>query len=521
MILNSTHRNALISPVRNIAGKVELYEGSTLLNTFNHSDALSSLTVSRVGDSSKFFGFGVCQKIEVKLIDTQRAFDINTSHNLKVSFITNRSTISPTPRFYVSEVRRDENTNELTVFAYDFIYKTQNHTVSELNLEAPYTIGDVVSAIVGFLGVSFSYDTITREAFNTEYPTGANFDGAETLREVLDAIAEATQTIYFVNNSNALTFKHLKKDADPVLTIDKANYITLDSKTNRRLASIVSATELGDNVSASLEVSGTTQYVRDNPFWELREDITTLLDNALAVVGGITINQFNCNWRGNYLVEPGDKIAFVTKDDNTIISYLLDDTYTYNGGVSADTAWNYEDNENESADNPTTLGGALKQTFAKVDKANKQIEIVASDVQANSEEISSLELTTDSITASVSKMDNDVSDLANEVNTKMTSEEVSISIQTALGEGVERVTTSTGFTFNEEGLHISKTDSEITTSITEDGMTVYRNNDEVLTADNLGVKAEDLHATTYLIIGNNSRLEDYNSNRTGCFWIGR
>ena len=39
-------------------------------------------------------------------------------------------------------------------------------------------------------------------------------------------------------------------------------------------------------------------------------------------------------------------------------------------------------------------------------------------------------------------------------------------------------------------------------------------------ADNLGVKAEDLHATTYLIIGNNSRLEDYNTNRTGCFWIG-
>ena len=520
MILNSTHRNALISPVRNITGKVELYEGSTLLNTFNHNDALSSLTVSRVGDNSKFFGFGVCQKIEVKLIDKQRAFDINTSQNLKVSFITNRSTVSPTPRFYVSEVRRDENTNELTVFAYDVIYKTQNHTVAELNLEAPYTIGDVVSKIVGFLGVSFSYDTITRAAFNTEYPTGANFDGAETLREVLDAIAEATQTIYFMNNSNALTFKHLKKDADPVLTIGKDSYFTLESKTNRRLATIVSATELGDNVSASLAVSGTTQYVRDNPFWDLREDVATLVENALAVIGGITINQFDCNWRGNYLVEPGDKIAFVTKDDNTIISYLLDDIYTYNGGVSADTAWSYEDNEGESADNPTTLGAALKQTFAKVDKANKQIELVVSDIQGYTDRISRIEMTTDNITASVSKIDNDMADLTNEVNAKMSAEDVSISIQTALGEGVEKVTTATGFTFNEEGLHITKSDSEITTSITEDGMTVYRNDDTVLTADNLGVKAEDLHATTFLIIGNNSRLEDYNSSRTGCFWIG-
>jgi hypothetical protein len=52
-------------------------------------------------------------------------------------------------------------------------------------------------------------------------------------------------------------------------------------------------------------------------------------------------------------------------------------------------------------------------------------------------------------------------------------------------------------------------------------MKVYKSSQEVLVADNLGVKAEDLHATTYLIVGNNSRFEDYNSSRTGCFWIGR
>lgn len=519
MILNSTHRNMLISPARSIAGKVELYNGSTLLNTFQHTDALSSFTVSRAGDK-KFFGFGVCQEIEVKLVDRERAINIEKGQNLKVSFITNRSTVSPTPRFYVSEVMRDENTNELTIKAYDIIHKAKSHTVAELNLEAPYTITDVVSKIVGLLGVSSSYDTITRDAFNAEYPTGANFDGAETIREVLDAIAEATQTIYFVNNSNALMFKHIKKDADPVLTIRKADYFELKSKENRILSDICSATELGDNVTATTGITGETQYVRDNPFWELREDIATLLDNAIAQIGGMSANQFECKWRGNYLLEPGDKIALVTKDDNTVISYLLDEKYTYNGGISAETKWEYG-KEDETESNPNTIGGALKQTFARVDKANKQIELVASDVQANSEEISSLELTTDSITASVSEIDSNVSNLSREVNTKMTAEDVSISIQTALDAGIERVTTSTGFTFNEEGLHISKSNSEVTTSITEDGMIVYRNDDAVLTADNLGVRAEDLHATTFLIVGDNSRFEDFDGTRTGCFYIGK
>lgn len=518
MILNSTHRNMLISPARSIAGKVELYEGSTLLNTFKHTDALSSFTVSRAGDK-KFFGFGVCQEIEVKLVDKQRVINIEKEQNFKVSFVVNNSTVSPTPRFYVSEVQRDENTNDLTVKAYDIIHKTKSHTVAELELEAPYTVMDVVSAIVGFLGISFSFETITRNAFNIEYPTGANFDGAETLREVLDAIAEATQTIYYVNNNNALTFKHLKKDADPVLTIRKADYFELKSKENRTLAEICSATELGDNITTVTGATGETQYVRDNPFWELREDIVTLLDNAIALVGGISLNQFSCKWRGNYLVEPGDKIALVTKDDNTVISYLLDEKYTYSGGIVAETAWDYG-KEDETATNPNTLGGALKQTFAKVDKVNKQIELVVSEVEGYSEEISKIEMTTDTITASVSKMDSNISELSAEVNTKMSAEDVTISIQTALSEGTERVTTSTGFTFNEEGLHISKSNNEITTSITEDGMSVYRNNDEVLRADNLGVKAEDLHATTFLIIGNNSRLEDYNDKRTGCFWIG-
>jgi hypothetical protein len=100
----------------------------------------------------------------------------------------------------------------------------------------------------------------------------------------------------------------------------------------------------------------------------------------------------------------------------------------------------------------------------------------------------------------------------------MTEEEINLAIKTNLITGVSQVTTSTGFTFNGDGLTVSKEGSEITTQITEDGMTVSKDNKEVLVANNEGVQAEDLHATTYLIIGENSRFEDFGS-RTGCFWI--
>lgn len=51
-------------------------------------------------------------------------------------------------------------------------------------------------------------------------------------------------------------------------------------------------------------------------------------------------------------------------------------------------------------------------------------------------------------------------------------------------------------------------------------MSIYKNNEEVLTADNTGVTQVNATIKQYLIVGKNSRFEDYGSDRTGCFWIG-
>lgn len=88
-----------------------------------------------------------------------------------------------------------------------------------------------------------------------------------------------------------------------------------------------------------------------------------------------------------------------------------------------------------------------------------------------------------------------------------------------VASGVSSVSNAVG-TFNSDGLRISRTGSEMSTQITDNGMTVSRNEQQVLVANAQGVDAENLHATTYLIVGKYSRFEDYGDNRTGCFWIG-
>ena len=386
--------------VRRVKAKALHYSDGALAHTFTENNRIKSIEIQRVGENSKFFGFGISHRLNIKLIDVNRELSFTTSDYFIPSIGLEEYT--QFPHMYITETNRDENTNELSITAYDILEKSKKHTFSELTLAAPYTISDVANSIGSFLGISVSIPEL--DVFNTNYPNGANLEGTESLYDLLTAAAEATQTIFYMNGSNTLVFKRLDISGNPALTITKEDYITLDSGDNRRLQTICSATELGDNVSASTTQIGTTQYIRDNPFWELRDDIDTLVDNALAAVGNMTINQFSCEWRGNPLLEPGDKIALTTKDNQTLISYLLNDTLTFDGSLSQKSEWNYEDSE-EDESNPSDLGEVLKQTYARVDKANKQVNILVSQVEANKSNISSLQLNTESISATVESLE--------------------------------------------------------------------------------------------------------------------
>lgn len=691
----SAYNSAISASVRKIKAKVELYNGSTLVATYTQADKVISFDIQRVGEDGKFFGFGICHRLNVHLIDVQRELDISTANTIKISLGaelpdgTTEYKIYPT--FQVSEVHRDENTNELSVTAYDAIYKASEHTVSELVLTKPYTIKQFVAACASVLGVS----AIGHTNFILSYENGANFDGTETLREALDDVAEATQTIYFLDANNKLCFKQLDKDGNAVISIDKSKYITLKSGVGHRLQTICMCTELGDNVSESTTLVGSTQYVRDNAFWELRDDIAALVHNAITTIGDMSIDVFDCTWRGNPALEVGDKIALTTKDNKALTAYLLNDTIKYDGSLQEKTQWKYDANSTETDSNPTSLGDAIKQTYARVDKQEKQITLLASEMNSqtqaikktvkqvdveyylststtsatggswsttaptwqegkymwsrqkvtytdgtsitrnatciagakgadgkngkdgrgitsvtteyyistsqtelaggswsasqpaweegkyiwtrskivynnpttteyttavcdaawaqinaiqgqqktNTTDISQLKVEKNNISASVativekqSDIDSTIVDmqkgigeqnqsnaaqfesLTNKVNATMTSEQVQLAISTEVAKGANKVTTSTGFKFDDSGLTISKTNSEMSTTIDEDGMSIYKGSEEVLTADNTGVDAKNLHATTYLIIGTNSRFEDYGS-RTGCFWI--
>lgn len=531
MLINNLHLSELTSPVQTIRARVEIYKGSALEKVCDCGKDLSDFTIERLGEG-KFFGYGICQKLKVTFLDEEAGLSLTKDNTLEATFGVGSDFIYPFPNFYVEDVSRDEETGDLVATAYDILYRTANHTVSELQLPDSYNLLYFASACAELLGVSIKFESIADDsAFLTEYPSGANFDGTETIRDALNAVAEATQTIYYINNDWELTFKRLDKDGDSLYTINRTNYMDFFSHGARVLSKISHVTELGDNVEPASEIEGVTQYVRNNPFWELREDVGALVDGAQAIVSGTSIEQFECTWFGNYLLEIGDKISIIGKENKTFTTYILDDSITFDGAIEQYTQWQYDENDAESASNPTSLGEALNKTFARVDKVNREIQIVASNVSNNETTISAIQSNVNSISLSVERAEKNTADKIDNINEDITelkksaalavdADSVDIAIKTEMAKGVDKViTTEKHFTFDDAGLNISTDGNEMKTQITEDGMTVYKDDAAVLMANNEGVNALNLHATTYLIIGNTSRLEDWNG-RTACFWIG-
>lgn len=171
------------------------------------------------------------------------------------------------------------------------------------------------------------------------------------------------------------------------------------------------------------------------------------------------------------------------------------------------------------------FGKTFAETLGLIDDSREKVDSVESTLTNDINDLETrLKRDTEEIVAAAKKELGDaVNNLSSELELKLNAEEVSIAIDRRVSDGVDRVITKTGFVFDHEGLDISKSGSEMSNQLNHTGMYVTRNGDEILTANNNGVNAVNLHAKTYLIIGSGdgrSRFEDYGINRTACFWVG-
>ena len=135
--------------------------------------------------------------------------------------------------------------------------------------------------------------------------------------------------------------------------------------------------------------------------------------------------------------------------------------------------------------------------------------------------LASLSLTVDGVESSVREQLDPLRQSVTELTQQ--ADALHLSVQSLQTEGAGRVVTETGFTFDADGLHIQKNESDMENLLDETGMYVRRGGQTILQANDDGVEAVDVTVKNYLIVGSHARFEDYrdgtDDRRTACYWL--
>lgn len=276
---------------------------------------------------------------------------------------------------------------------------------------------------------------------------------------------------------------------------------------------------------------GTEEYAVElptSPILQGSDMCNPLLESALTQLQQIPYRVSTITWIGDPAIQVGDML---THEDTAVGSLTLPVMrliYKFAGTSTLESLGIDRDTLSQE----TTADRKLKKAFSKAEKDRYELEskidqradevlIQVSETYTDKTAFSQLKADVTGISSSVIQQTSDLKDVKRELSTvQQSATALDVSIKQVLANGTDKVTTETGFTFNKDGLKVSKSTSPISTQITEDGMTINLNGETLLTANHEGVEAKDLHAKTYLIIGGRSRFENYGSDRTGCFWIG-
>lgn len=560
-------------PAREFEGEIRAYRRNddgtdTCYIIYTPDGSLSKVTIERSAPSGKYFGYTVSHKITAEFLWEQ---DFSEAHH--ITFRIREKSQSQNdyvnyPDFFIEDVLYDKVANKTIVTGYDIIAQLDKFTVNDVEFEYPITLqqfGEKAAAVAGAKSITWPstgiYTIDLHKVSFSEEEGLINVSGTETLRAIFEDIAEFVGGYVISSIGSSINVKQFSGawNENSNLKISKSDYFEFTAdETYRALKKVATTNALGDIIYSG-EDGGGVQTLHENCFLELRDnDKASILDIILAAGKKATgIRGFTMKTRGFPPMKFGYLYTipwYVNEDGNQVFhGYIpLNETIVYDGGLSATISSDMSNVATNIHGAPSSIGEAIKNTIARIDRVNNEIELVSemrdelkaemaelrvsndeikAEVETTQQTIVSTEQNLQDIIASGNKqlqgeidaIDGTIVTLTERVSTSMTSKDVEILIQRELSSNdtsINSVTTTTGFTFDADGLTIDKSSSEMSTQITEDGMTIYRNNQEMLVADHIGVKATNLHATTFLLIGTYSRLEDYQNNRTGCFWMG-
>lgn len=271
---------------------------------------------------------------------------------------------------------------------------------------------------------------------------------------------------------------------------------------------------------------------QENPFVIDENEVETIFNS----INGLTFQSIDIKMWGDPAYDTGDIIELLG------LRSFIQKSWTYQYGFIGNYKTTLKESNSISNVEKISKEANIRKIKATLNDLDGKINIMTGQINGNESNISEIQASLTDINLRVEEttenlasnyLDKDqvdaISNTNNEniellrkaVDQSVSSTQLQINVINEIIEnGSTKIKTNTGYTFDDNGLNISKEGEEISNTMDNTGMFVRRDEEEVLGADNTGVRTENLSVRKYLTIGTNSRIEDYKKDRTACFHIG-
>ena len=498
----------------------EFKHNLTVLNMIDAKITYSNVELdgNNINQIDRLFDSGLFKSIMKGLnIDVNNSIPKGTTINAQFGlYVNNAFEYVNLGSYKTHEPIRNEDTDAYTIEAYDMIEDSMIDY--DLDVEYPITVRNMFIAIFNRLGWNTSGIPASFINYNKEIKqdvwSGINY----TYRDCLDELC--TITCQWL----------LEKNGIPTLTQPIATNQTIDenycSETDVNIKKLVffnalifSRAEDADLIDrrdeTSIEINGLHAFkVKDNQLLSTN-DRSDYIDEMWNYIRAFHYYSFDIKSVGVVFLEPIDlfTLSLFGTPYNTL---LLADDLEITSGI-AEYLHSDEPKEEEadlkySSDTDKTQN----QTYLIVDKQNgvineyvSKVENIAKDEGNHYQEV------LDKFGGYA--LQSDFASLESDVQRVTTNTYTRTEINQKLTDGsVTKVMTTSG-TFDENGMRYEKTNAKTSTLINEKGVEVdsTTNNEELLFAgfdENINqtiVRTENINVRKYLVIGDNSRIEDY------------
>ncbi len=522
---------------------IVLPDSTELLSGVGEANAIQSATITECVNGAQELTLGSCcaNMIEAKILTPNGALSVAAGDELTVYRVADDGTRYKIGLFTTEKPARP-TANSMSITAYDRVsWLDKDLTQWLAALDAwPYSLYDFASMVCTQCGLTLANDDIPNGGYSVQRFSGDGITG----RQIMQWIGQIAGRFCRATPDGHIEFAWYTP-VDPVnigiSTVEEKgtvmyyqNSLSFEDYTVAEICKVQlrkTEDDVGVVYPDGLEGSVNTYIITGNPLLIADEDdLVAVAQNLYEILRTVSYTPCKVSVPASFALRAGDVVRITDRNNKTITAYVMTktqkgqkDTLECTGSPRRDSTTvvnnrGYADLQGKVMNLRIDLDGLYVEHSNTVKEMGGVEQRLMAEISLNTEgikaEVSNLTSTTDD-------QRDQLQDMEKKVSAAMTSEQVNLAIQKEIGKGAAKVSTTTGYTFDDTGLTVEKSNSEMKTQITEDGMTVYKNGQEMLRANNQGVEAVDLKAKTYLIVGKNSRFEDMpGGNRTGCFWIG-